>query len=354
LLPNCILFTIFTILKTKFMADYNRNKRGSSRTSNQDWNDNRGGRNRRWDDDRNYGSSENRGYGNSGNFNQGDMGWQSRYEREDYNQGDSYGSGGYGGYNSGDMNTGNYGNERNSGSSNYRFGSSGSDWGSGSSNRGSRNLYDRDYEGMNRSSYSESGTRMGGANYGNYGDSGRFNEGRFQSRGYDRDRNQGGNEDRNWWDRATDEVQSWFGDDDAERRRDRDKQTSGQYKGKGPKNYKRSDERIKDDINDRLSDDPFIDASEIDVTVSSGEVTLTGTVDHRSTKRRAEDLAEAVSGVKNVENRIRVGSQVSDYRNPENQSQSTGSQTTGSQTTTGDTSAVPGSERERTRSKSYV
>jgi Flp pilus assembly secretin CpaC len=80
------------------------------------------------------------------------------------------------------------------------------------------------------------------------------------------------------------------------------------HKGRGPKNYQRSDERIKEDINDRLSDDWFIDASEIDVTVSSGEVTLTGTVDDRSDKRRAEDIAESVSGVKQVENRLRIGS----------------------------------------------
>ena len=97
-----------------------------------------------------------------------------------------------------------------------------------------------------------------------------------------------------------------FGDEDAERRRERDRTLRGMYRGKGPRNYSRSDERVKEDVNDRLSDDPFVDASDIDVTVTNGEVTLTGTVDHRSTKRRAEDLAESVSGVKNVENRLRV------------------------------------------------
>jgi hypothetical protein len=55
-----------------------------------------------------------------------------------------------------------------------------------------------------------------------------------------------------------------------------------------------------------LTDDPHIDASNIDVSVSSCEVVLTGTVDSRFAKRHAEDLAEAVSGVKNVENRLRV------------------------------------------------
>jgi Flp pilus assembly secretin CpaC len=62
-------------------------------------------------------------------------------------------------------------------------------------------------------------------------------------------------------------------------------------------------------VNDRLSDDPHVDASEIEVTVSSCEVTLSGTVDSREAKRRAEDIAEQVSGVKHVQNNIRVQQQ---------------------------------------------
>jgi len=59
-------------------------------------------------------------------------------------------------------------------------------------------------------------------------------------------------------------------------------------------------------VNDRLSDDYYLDASEVEVTVENTEVTLTGTVNNRNDKRRAEDLAESVSGVTNVENRLRV------------------------------------------------
>jgi hypothetical protein len=78
------------------------------------------------------------------------------------------------------------------------------------------------------------------------------------------------------------------------------------YRGKGPRGYQRSDERIKEDVNDRLSDDSFIDASDIEVALSNGEVVLKGTVDSREAKRRAEDIAESISGVHNVENRLRV------------------------------------------------
>lgn len=77
-------------------------------------------------------------------------------------------------------------------------------------------------------------------------------------------------------------------------------------RGKGPKGYQRSDDRIKEDINDRLTDDHHLDASEIEVHVANGEVKLSGTVENRESKRRAEDLVEAISGVSNVENSIRV------------------------------------------------
>jgi len=78
------------------------------------------------------------------------------------------------------------------------------------------------------------------------------------------------------------------------------------HKGKGPKGYTRSDERIEENINDALTDDDQLDASEIEVRVQNGEVTLTGVVGEKDSKRRAEELAESVSGVTNVENRIRV------------------------------------------------
>ena len=76
--------------------------------------------------------------------------------------------------------------------------------------------------------------------------------------------------------------------------------------GRGPKGYTRSDDRIKEDICDRLTDDPSIDASEVEVKVSNAEVTLTGTVDSREAKHRIEDCAETISGVKNVQNNLRV------------------------------------------------
>jgi hypothetical protein len=83
--------------------------------------------------------------------------------------------------------------------------------------------------------------------------------------------------------------------------------TRGQsHFGKGPKGYVRSDERIREDVCDRLSDDDEVDASDITVTVKNAEVILEGAVLDRRSKHRAEDIAESVSGVKDVTNHLRA------------------------------------------------
>jgi osmotically-inducible protein OsmY len=80
----------------------------------------------------------------------------------------------------------------------------------------------------------------------------------------------------------------------------------GGFTGRGPKGYHRSDERIREDVCDRLSDDPYIDASDIEVTVRNGEVMLSGSTHSREDKRHSEEIAESVSGVVDVQNNLRV------------------------------------------------
>ncbi|MCA1603460.1 MAG: BON domain-containing protein, partial [Acidobacteria bacterium] len=63
---------------------------------------------------------------------------------------------------------------------------------------------------------------------------------------------------------------------------------------------------IKEDVNDRLSDHDYLDASDVEVSVDNSEVTLSGTVNGRYEKRLAEDIAESVSGVTHVQNNLRV------------------------------------------------
>lgn len=203
---------------------------------------------------------------------------------------------------------------------------------------------------------------------------------------------------RNFWNRSRDEVRSWFGDEDAERRRDLDSRreeweetgwqfrnpyrerpqqyggpadreydrdwdldrrfshfddyrsrypadsgpgrqwhgrdseslyggssagrwggragmpvprSAGQrpsedFSGRGPSGYRRADERIQEELNDRLTWDPSVDATDLTVKVSDGVATLSGHVRDRWMKRRAEDLADSIRGVKDVHNQIMV------------------------------------------------
>ena len=80
----------------------------------------------------------------------------------------------------------------------------------------------------------------------------------------------------------------------------------GSMRNRPPKGYTRSDERLKEDICERLMSMPHVDAGEVSVEVKDAKVVLEGTVPERSMKHRIEDCAEGVSGVKDVENRIRV------------------------------------------------
>ncbi|HXK17868.1 MAG TPA: BON domain-containing protein [Polyangiaceae bacterium] len=83
-------------------------------------------------------------------------------------------------------------------------------------------------------------------------------------------------------------------------------ETRGGFAGRGPKGYVRSDERIREDVCDRLSWNDEIDATEISVRVENGEVTLEGSVETRHMKRLAADVAEDVVGVLDVHNTVRV------------------------------------------------
>ena len=81
------------------------------------------------------------------------------------------------------------------------------------------------------------------------------------------------------------------------------------YAGRGPRNYKRSDERIQEDLNEQLTRHHLLDATDIEVTVHEGEITLRGTVENRYAKRMAEEIAESIYGAKDVRNELRVRQQ---------------------------------------------
>lgn len=185
----------------------------------------------------------------------------------------------------------------------------------GSSSYGQQDRQSRPYGGSSGSygdySQSRNTTGYGSDRYGQGGGSGSFGSGSYRPEGRDHNR-QGGlipprqydRDDRGFFDRASDEVMSWFGDDDAARRRQLDARED--HRGKGPSGYTRSKERVLEDANERLMHDNSLDASNITVTCEDNEITLSGTVDSRHAKRRAEDIVDNISGVKHVQNNLRV------------------------------------------------
>jgi osmotically-inducible protein OsmY len=183
-----------------------------------------------------------------------------------------------------------------------------------------RGHFDEDYESRMFSSGVTSGG-TGGYDYERgYGDGGRQRyEGQYGGQyGMSRDEGRRRDERGQRWEqrgreagrdtgdffrKAGERVASWFGGD--ERRRD-DRDRSRDFRGMGPKGYKRNDERISDEVHERLTDDPYVDASNVQISVSAGEVTLSGTVESREAKHRAERCIEDVSGVNHVQNNLRI------------------------------------------------
>lgn len=113
--------------------------------------------------------------------------------------------------------------------------------------------------------------------------------------------------------RAGERISSWFRGDELMRgsrdEGDYEAHRHGEprgHRGLGPKGYQRSDERISEEVHDRLTEDPWLDASHIEVEVGAGEVTLSGHVENREAKHRAERLIEDLSGVRHVQNNLRV------------------------------------------------
>lgn len=80
----------------------------------------------------------------------------------------------------------------------------------------------------------------------------------------------------------------------------------GPYFGRGPQGWQRSDERIREDVNEVLTQHGWLDATGIQVSVNKGEVTLNGTVDSRYAKRMAEDALDDITGIMDVHNNLRV------------------------------------------------
>ncbi len=78
------------------------------------------------------------------------------------------------------------------------------------------------------------------------------------------------------------------------------------YRGRGPRGYARSDDRLRELVCEALTEDDRVDATNVEVTVTNGEVTLAGEVEDRQMKRWAEECVDQIAGVRDVQNRLRV------------------------------------------------
>ena len=76
--------------------------------------------------------------------------------------------------------------------------------------------------------------------------------------------------------------------------------------GKGPRGWIVRDDRVIEEVSDRLMDDRLLDARRIEVSAGSGVVTLEGEVPGASDVVHAEMLARQAPGVDQVVNRLVV------------------------------------------------
>ncbi|WP_121116145.1 BON domain-containing protein [Croceibacterium ferulae] len=266
-------------------------------------NRNQNGRNDRYDNrqneqfsDRDYSyGDENRSYGQMGEsgWNNDDFGGRGRYDR----------SGGRGGQGYGGSQSRSFGGGQSRGYDTSEDGRSRGGYGASRPTNGEQRGFDsftsNDFGGHDFSAPRQN--RAPGTSYGNYGPYGASSGAGSFGAAPSRDRYGSGRDDeRGFFDKAGDTVASWFGDDDAARRREQD------HRGSGPANYTRSDQRILEDVCDTITHDRDVDGRQIQVTVQDGEVTLDGTVTSRQQKRHAEDLTHDLSGVKHVQNNLRI------------------------------------------------
>jgi hypothetical protein len=124
-------------------------------------------------------------------------------------------------------------------------------------------------------------------------------------------------------------------------------QRRGNFSGRGPKGWRRSDDRIREEVNEALARNPDIDASEIEVVVQNSVVTLRGVVEDRGEKRLAEDIVEDIFGIDDVNNELKVrhgflAALTGEKADESEQTRTNGRQSTTTQSTTASTRATTG------------
>ena len=82
--------------------------------------------------------------------------------------------------------------------------------------------------------------------------------------------------------------------------------SDGEHKGAAPKSEKIENDPVSAAVHDALTEEPWLDATDIHVEVSGGVVTLTGTAPSEDGVARAGKTAAEVNGVSEVMNLLTV------------------------------------------------
>ena len=96
--------------------------------------------------------------------------------------------------------------------------------------------------------------------------------------------------------------QTW-GEEQYRRERQAEQRGSGDRR---VSQRRRPDETLSRELQEILTADPELDATDIEVQVEGGAVTLMGTVDSSDARLLAEELVESVTGVREVHNQLKV------------------------------------------------
>lgn len=67
-----------------------------------------------------------------------------------------------------------------------------------------------------------------------------------------------------------------------------------------------SDDRISDDVRQRLASNPDVRGAALEVTVKDGVVTIQGRVHTEKGRKKATEIAKKVKGVVNVDNQLKL------------------------------------------------
>jgi hypothetical protein len=89
-------------------------------------------------------------------------------------------------------------------------------------------------------------------------------------------------------------------------RADRREEQGRRQANSGPRGRRKSDESLRQEIREILNADPEVEATDIEVEVEGGAVTLRGAVVDSDARLLAEELVESLVGVREVHNRLRV------------------------------------------------